>query len=66
MRAVSLSRAAAGAQSQWRISTDAIKWTASIVHILAYLATAMDATPLNMYLFFISVISVWKYNASYA
>lgn len=50
-----MSRAEARAQSQWRVSTDTIKWVASIVHILAYVATAMEATPLNMYLFCVSI-----------
>ena len=35
---------------------DAIKWVASIAQIVGYGATAMDATPVNLYCFFIGII----------
>lgn len=35
---------------------DSIKWTASVVQILGYAATAFGVTPWNLYLFLIGVI----------
>ncbi len=39
-------------------TTDAIKWVASIAQILGYGATAMGATPLNLW-FFVVGIAGW-------
>lgn len=33
-----------------------VKWTASIVQIMGYTATAMGATPLNIYLFLVGLV----------
>lgn len=35
---------------------DQIKWAASGVHILGYGATAMGATPLNLYFFTVGIV----------
>ncbi|WP_299620762.1 DUF6552 family protein [uncultured Tateyamaria sp.] len=40
------------------LSTDAIKWGASVAQILGYGATAMGVTPLNLW-FFVLGIAGW-------
>lgn len=42
--------------AQWRVSTDHIKWAASIAQILGYGATAMGASPLNLYFFTVGIV----------
>ncbi|MEO0401893.1 MAG: DUF6552 family protein [Pseudomonadota bacterium] len=40
---------------RWSVSTDAVKWSASLAQILGYGATAMQATPLNLYFFMVGI-----------
>ncbi|WP_299048414.1 DUF6552 family protein [uncultured Tateyamaria sp.] len=46
--------------------TDTIKWTASIVQILGYGATAMGLTPWNIYFFLVGILGWfvvgWRWN----
>lgn len=51
---------------QWLTGTGTIKWLASIIQILGYGATAMGATPLNLYFFCFGIIGWfivgWRWN----
>lgn len=51
---------------RWSTETDTIKWVASGAQILGYGATAMQATPLNLYFFMVGIagwfIVGWRWN----
>ncbi|WP_299371101.1 DUF6552 family protein [uncultured Tateyamaria sp.] len=51
---------------RWSTGTDTIKWAASVAQILGYGATAMQATPLNLYFFMVGIagwfIVGWRWN----
>lgn len=36
--------------------TEAVKWAASVVQIAGYAATALGATPLNLYFFLVGIV----------
>lgn len=51
---------------RWSAGTDTIKWAASIVQIMGYGATAMGATPANLYFFLVGILGWfivgWRWN----
>lgn len=54
-------------RARWRFAgTDTIKWGASAAQIMGYAATAMEATPLNLYFFTVGIIGWfivgWRWN----
>ncbi|WP_299652228.1 DUF6552 family protein [uncultured Tateyamaria sp.] len=48
------------------VDTDTIKWAASLVQIMGYGATAMGATPANLYFFLVGILGWfvvgWRWN----